>query len=73
MITIKKPEDIEKLREGGRRLAQVLAALKEAAVVGAKTADLDALARNMVLEMGDKPAFDIRTPPTTRSCDKEEG
>ena len=57
MITIKKPADIEKLREGGQRLAQVLAALKVAAVVGAKTADLDALAEKMVRDMGDKPAF----------------
>ena len=57
MITIKKPEDIEKLREGGKHLAQVLQALRGAAVVGAQTADLDALALKMVREMGDQPAF----------------
>ena len=57
MITIKKPEDIEKLREGGKHLAQVLKALRGAAVVGAQTADLDALALKMVREMGDQPAF----------------
>ena len=57
MITIKKPEDIQKLRDGGKHLAMVLAALKDAAVVGAMTADLDALAAKMVKDFGDKPAF----------------
>jgi methionyl aminopeptidase len=57
MITIKTPEDIQKLREGGKHLAMVLAALKNAAKVGVNTVTLDALAEKMVLEMGDKPAF----------------
>ena len=57
MITIKKPEDILKLREGGRRLAEVLAALRKASVIGARVAELDALAEKMVRDMGDKPAF----------------
>ena len=57
MITIKKPEDIEKLREGGKHLAQVLAALKKAVHPGVQTADLDTLAEKMVREMGDTPAF----------------
>lgn len=45
------------MREGGKRLATVLAALKDVAKVGVNTADLDALAEKMVREMGDKPAF----------------
>lgn len=57
MITIKTPEDIQKMREGGKRLATVLAALKGAVKVGVNTADLDALAEKMVRDMGDKPAF----------------
>ena len=57
MITIKTPEDIQKLREGGRRLAKVLLALAEAAKAGVKTADLNTLAEKMVRDMGDRPAF----------------
>jgi len=57
MITIKTPEDIQKLREGGKHLATVLAMLKKAVQVGVNTSDLDALAEKMVREMGDKPAF----------------
>lgn len=57
MITIKTPEDIQKLREGGKHLAMVLVALKNAVRVGMSTAGLDALAEKMVREMGDKPAF----------------
>jgi methionyl aminopeptidase len=57
MITIKTVEDIRKLREGGKRLAEILNALKEAVRAGVKTTDLNALAEKMVREMGDKPAF----------------
>lgn len=38
-------------------MAMVLAALKEAAQVGVRTSDLNALAEKMLLDMGDKPAF----------------
>jgi methionyl aminopeptidase len=57
MITIKTPQDIQKLREGGKHLATVLANLKKAIKVGVKTADLNLLAEKMVREMGDSPAF----------------
>jgi methionyl aminopeptidase len=57
MITIKTPEDIQKLREGGRHLAKVFVALKDVIKVGVNTSDLNALAEKVVREMGDKPAF----------------
>lgn len=57
MIRIKSKEDVQKLREGGRHLALVLAALKDATKVGVNTADLDAIAEKMVRDFGDKPAF----------------
>ena len=57
MITIKKPEDIEKLREGGKHLATILAALKDAAKVGVTTVELNDLAEKMTRDFGDKPAF----------------
>src|ERR1035437_4730780 len=57
MITIKTSEDIQKLREGGKHLAQVLVALRSAVKAGVQTKDLDALALKMVKDFGDKPAF----------------
>jgi methionyl aminopeptidase len=57
MITIKTKEDIEKLREGGKRLASVLKELKKAVAPGVRTADLNALAEKLVRYSGDVPAF----------------
>jgi methionyl aminopeptidase len=57
MITIKTIEDIQKLREGGKHLAEVLATLKDVIQIGVKTADLNTLAEKKVHELGDKPAF----------------
>jgi methionine aminopeptidase len=43
-ITIKTLEDIEKLREGGRRLARVVAAVAERVKPGVNAAELDEFA-----------------------------
>lgn len=56
-ITIKTPEDIEKLREGGKRLARVVAAVAERVVPGANAAELDEFAEKIIREMGDTPSF----------------
>ncbi len=56
-ITIKTKEEIEILREGGARLAFILAQIALAVKPGASTLDLDNLARNLAEENGDKPAF----------------
>lgn len=56
-VTIKTAEDIEKLREGGKRLAKVVQAVIERVKPGAKTAELDTFARGMIKQMGDKPSF----------------
>lgn len=50
------------LMEAGRRLAAVLAALKEKAVPGASSAELDDFAERMIRERGDTPAFLGYTP-----------
>ena len=55
--TIKTKEEIEILREGGKRLAFILAEVGKASVPGASTLDLDNLARKLTEEGGDKPAF----------------
>lgn len=57
MIIIKTPEEVEILREGGKRLATVLYKLKEKVVPGISTKDLDLYADRLIHEMGDTPAF----------------
>ncbi len=54
---IKTAEEIEILRESGRRLAVVLDTLARAVKPGVSTFDLDALAYRLITEGGDKPAF----------------
>lgn len=57
MIYIKTPEQIEILREGGKRHAAILEILTEKVVPGVTTGELDALALSLVREGGDEPAF----------------
>lgn len=57
MITIKTPEEIAILREGGRRLAEILRAVEAAVRPGKTAAELNTLAEKLVAERGDKSAF----------------
>jgi methionyl aminopeptidase len=57
LITIKTKEEIETLREGGRRLAVVLQAVADIVRPGVSTADLDNLAHKLITEGGDTSAF----------------
>jgi methionyl aminopeptidase len=57
MITFKTPEDIEIMAVGGKKLADVLAALKIATKVGVVTKDLDTLARDLIIASDARPAF----------------
>ena len=57
MIIIKTPEEIEILREGGKRLATVLNSVKDIVKPGISTKDLDRYAEKLIREMGDTPAF----------------
>jgi len=54
---IKTKEEIEVLRESGRRLAGILNEVKKAVAPGVSTKDLDELAFNLISEAGDRPAF----------------
>jgi len=56
-ITIKTKEEIDILREGGKRLAFILAAVADLAKPGISTADMNKLALKMAEEGGDTPAF----------------
>lgn len=57
MITIKTKEEIEILREGGRRLATVLYKVRDMVAPGVSTKELDTYAEKLIREMGDEPAF----------------
>ena len=57
MIIIKTPEEIEILREGGKRLAMVLHKVKEMVAPGISTKSLDKYAEKLIRELGDEPAF----------------
>ncbi len=57
MIAIKTPEEIEIIREGGKRLAAVLHKVKEKIAPGVSTKELDMYAEKLIREMGDAPAF----------------
>lgn len=62
MITIYTKEEISHLREGGKRLATVLGAVRDAVKPGVSTKDLDVLAEKLIREGGDEPAFLGYTP-----------
>jgi len=57
MIIIKTPEEIEIIREGGRRLATVLNKVKEMVKPGISTYELDKYAEKLIKDMGDYPSF----------------
>jgi len=57
MIIIKTPQEIETLREGGKRLATVLYKVKEKVAPGVSTKELDDYAFELIKDMGDIPAF----------------
>lgn len=74
MITIKKPQEIEDLREGGKRLAAILRRLISEVKVGVSAKEIDDLALALAKEGGDKPAFlgyrpeGVKTPYPASAC-----
>ena len=57
MVTVKTPQEIEIIREGGRRLARILNIVSGRAVAGVSAKELDALAFELITKDGDKPSF----------------
>lgn len=57
MINIKRKEDIEILKEGGRRHSFILSEVSKKITKGVSTLDLENFAKKLVLEGGDKGAF----------------
>lgn len=56
-VTFKTPEEIEILREGGRKLAEILEELKKNTFVGQRAIFLEELAIKLIKEKGAEPAF----------------
>jgi len=56
-MTIKTKKDIEILREGGRRHAEILEVIASQVLPGISTEELNRLANDLILEKGDVPAF----------------
>lgn len=57
MIAIKTREEITSLREGGKRLAEILEKVKERVAPGVTTKELDRLAESLIFSVGGKSAF----------------
>src|SRR3989344_9421872 len=57
MITIKTKEEIEILREGGKRLAEIMEEISRKVKPGTSSVELNDLAEKMAIQGGDKPAF----------------
>lgn len=56
-VIIKTKEEIQILREGGKRLARILQLVAEKVAPGVTAEELDAYAHELILAGGDKPAF----------------
>ena len=57
MIQLKSKEDIQILREGGKRHASILYKLADLVRPGLVTSELDVMARKLIAEGGDEPAI----------------
>src|ERR1700730_15031030 len=57
MVTIKRPEEIARMRRAGSILAEVLRVLEGALQPGVTTAELDAIAERLIRDAGAVPSF----------------
>ncbi|MFN7684959.1 MAG: type I methionyl aminopeptidase [Oligoflexia bacterium] len=57
MITLKSPQEIERMRKSGAIVAQILHEMAELVVPGVTTYDIDRLAESRCKELGAVPAF----------------
>jgi methionyl aminopeptidase len=57
MVTIKRPEEVARMRHAGSILVEVLRVLEGELRPGVSTADLDALAERMIRDAGATPSF----------------
>lgn len=57
MISLKTEKEIEKMRQGGKILAEILEKLRRAVKPGISTAKIELMARDLIKEKGAKPSF----------------
>jgi methionyl aminopeptidase len=57
MVTIKRPEEVARMRHAGTILADVLRVLKDELRPGVATAELDVIAERMIRDAGATPSF----------------
>lgn len=57
MINIKNKEEVEIMREGGKRLAGIMNELERSILPGKTTWEIDALAEELILKAGGTPSF----------------
>ena len=57
MITVKTPEQIEKMREAGKIVAEALAEVEKYIRPGISTYELDKIAHDYIISRGAKPSF----------------
>lgn len=57
MITIKTPEEIDIIRQGGHKLAEILDMVIAKVKPGVSTLELDEYAEKLIIEVGGRPAF----------------
>ena len=57
MITVKTPEQIEKMRESGKIVAEVLEEISKHIAPGVSTLELDKIAHDYIISKGAKPSF----------------
>ena len=57
MVSIKSNQEIEKIRESGKRLAMVMDEIKKSIKIGISTLALDKIAEEKILKLGGIPAF----------------
>ena len=57
MAFLKSPEEITRIKAGGKILAEIMRELKEHARVGVTTADLNKRAEDLIAKVGGEPSF----------------
>ena len=57
MITVKTPEEIQKMREAGKIVAEVLEEIEKHIKPGVSTLELDKIAHEFIIKRGAKPSF----------------
>lgn len=57
MITVKTPEEIQKMREAGKIVAEVLELMEKHVKPGVSTLELDKIAHDYIIKRGAKPSF----------------